>query len=534
MGKKAIEWLNNAIFYQIYPASFYDSNSDGIGDIPGIIKKLDYIKNLGCNALWINSCFESPFQDAGYDISDHYKIAPRYGTNDEMKKLFKEASKLDIHVLLDFVPGHTSIQHKWFKESCKAEENKYTNWYIWTDSIRESNPDDFTTVNGYAERDGNFVTNYYYCQPALNYGFANPDPDMPWQLPHNHPDILALKQEMTDILRYWLDMGADGFRIDMPFSIIKNDNNWSHSIDFWREIRKMLDGEYPEAVLISEWGSPIHSNKAGFHADFMLQFHCEGYTSLFRNEDYMNNEIQGNSFFNQEGKGNIIDFLIEYMDHYKKIKKEGYIALPSGNHDITRISLGRTEDEIKLVFVFLLTMPIIPFIYYGDEIGMNYIPDLVSKEGGYKRTGSRTPLQWSNEKNAGFSDAPEDELYLPVDYDENAPNIANQLEHENSILNTIKKLIRIRKENPALQADGNFIPLYAEEKKYPFVYLRSLGKKKVLIAVNPSKKSATANFRLPKADALMELKMVNGIRYKENKGILTIQMKGLSYGIFYC
>jgi maltose alpha-D-glucosyltransferase/alpha-amylase len=165
---------------------------------------------------------------------------------------------------------------------------------------------------------------------------------------------------------------------------------------------------------------------------------------------------------------------------------------------------------------------------------MKYQADLVSKEGGYKRTGSRTPLQWSSEKNAGFSDAPEEQLYLPLDYDENAPNIADQLEHENSILNTVKKLIRIRKENPALQADGNFTPLYAEEKKYPFVFLRSLGKKKVLIAINPSHKNSTANFRLPKADALMELKMVSGIRYKENKGIITIQMKGLSYGIFYC
>jgi glycosidase len=534
MGKNGIEWLNNAVFYQIYPPSFYDSDSDGIGDIKGIIEKLVYIKELGCNALWINPCFESPFNDGGYDISDYYKVAPRYGTNNDMKDLFKESAKLDIKVCLDFVPGHTSINHKWFKESCKAEINKFTNWYIWTDSVREYNPPGFSTVNGYAERDGNYITNYFYCQPALNYGFANPDPDMPWQLPTNHPDIIALKKEMTDILRYWLDMGADGFRVDMPFSLIKNDKNWSQTMDLWQEIRKMFEKDYPEAVLISEWGSPLHAVKAGFHADFLLQFHNEGYTSLFRSECSLYSDIEGNSFFNKRGKGNITDFLDEFMEHHKKIKKDGYIALPSGNHDITRISLGRTEDEIKLAFVFLLTMPVIPFIYYGDEIGMNYIEELTSKEGGYQRTGSRTPMQWTKEKNAGFSKADKKELYLPVDYDENAPCVSEQTKHENSILNTVKKLLIIRNENPALQADGNFIPLYAEENKYPLVYLRTLGKKKVLIAINPSGKNATAHFKLPKADTLMELKMVNGIRYKENKGLVTIQMKELSYGIFYC
>ena len=172
MPSKYPEWLEEALFYQIYPQSFYDSNGDGTGDIQGIIDKLDYIESLGVNAIWINPCFASPFGDAGYDVSDYYTVASRYGKNDDLAKLFRAAQERGIRVCLDLVPGHTSIEHPWFKESCQAEENEFTNRYIWTDSVFERDLDGLKTVNGYAERDGNFVTNFYYCQPALNYGFA--------------------------------------------------------------------------------------------------------------------------------------------------------------------------------------------------------------------------------------------------------------------------------------------------------------------------------------------------------------------------
>ena len=137
-GEKTMsKWLNNAVFYEIYPQSFNDTNGDGIGDFNGIIEKLDYIKELGCNAIWINPCFESPFGDAGYDVSDYCKAAPRYGTNEDLKRVFEEAHKRDMHVLLDLVPGHTSVEHKWFRESMKAEKNEFTDRYVWTDSIWE-------------------------------------------------------------------------------------------------------------------------------------------------------------------------------------------------------------------------------------------------------------------------------------------------------------------------------------------------------------------------------------------------------------
>ena len=168
-------WLENAIFYEIYPQSFMDSNNDGIGDFKGIIQKLDYIKELGCNAIWMNPCFDSPFGDAGYDVADYYKAAPRYGTNDDLKLLFEEVHKRGMHILLDLVPGHTSTEHKWFKESLKAEKNEFSDRYVWTDSIWEE-PEGMGCIRGISDRDGSCAVNFFSHQPALNYGFYNPDP----------------------------------------------------------------------------------------------------------------------------------------------------------------------------------------------------------------------------------------------------------------------------------------------------------------------------------------------------------------------
>mgnify|MGYP000065528992 FL=1 len=180
--KKQPEWLDKAVFYEIYPQSFRDTNADGIGDFNGIIEKLDYIKELGCTALWLNPCFLSPFGDAGYDVEDYYTVAPRYGTNEDLVHLFEEAHKRQMHVLLDLVPGHTAVTCKWFKESMKAEKNQYTDRYVWTDSAWES-PENMATIRGISDRDGSCVVNFFSHQPALNYGFYQPDPSKKWQQP---------------------------------------------------------------------------------------------------------------------------------------------------------------------------------------------------------------------------------------------------------------------------------------------------------------------------------------------------------------
>ena len=177
-GRKCPEWLEKAVFYQIYPQSFKDSNGDGIGDFGGIMEKLDYIRELGCTALWLNPCFMSPFMDGGYDISDYFRTAPRYGTNEDLKRLFEEVHRRGMHILLDLVPGHTSVEHPWFKESCRAEKNAFTDRYVWTDSIWEE-PEGGSCIRGISERDGSCVVNYFSHQPALNYGYYKPVPAKP-------------------------------------------------------------------------------------------------------------------------------------------------------------------------------------------------------------------------------------------------------------------------------------------------------------------------------------------------------------------
>ena len=163
---KRPEWLDSAVFYEIYPQSFKDTDGDGIGNINGITEKLPYIKELGCTAIWINPCFDSPFGDAGYDVRDYFKVAPRYGTNDDLVRLFDEAHRLDMHILLDLVPGHTSWEHPWFRESMKAERNEFTDRYVWTDSIWES-PDGYGSLRGISDRDGSCAVNFFTHQPAL-------------------------------------------------------------------------------------------------------------------------------------------------------------------------------------------------------------------------------------------------------------------------------------------------------------------------------------------------------------------------------
>ena len=478
-------WLESAVFYNIYPQSFFDSNNDGIGDLRGITQKLDYVRDMGFSAIWLNPFYESPFRDAGYDVTDFYKVAQRYGNNSDFKNLCVEAHKRGIKVCIDLVIGHTSLECEWFKKSCLPEKNEFSNRYIWTDQWEKNYKGN--CIGGYGQRDGMYMKNFFYCQPALNYGFANID-DPSWQLPPEHEDCVATKNEMKKIMEYWIALGADGFRVDMASSIIKNDYDYSATIKFWNEIRAMFDEKYPECVLISEWSDPSYAIKAGFHIDFLIHFFSPAYTMLFRAEKGRNcNDIYlGDSFFNKDGNGDIEDFLFDYLRHYESTKGKGYISLPTGNHDLPRISYRRDKKEIEIVYAFILTMPGIPFVYYGDEIGMSYMENLPSKEGGFNRTGARTPMQWSNDVNAGFSKADKKDLYLPVE--EDSVNVQDQLNVEDSLLNTTKNLIKLRKSSRALCADGDIEFLNRKYNGYPLVYKRASGEDEYIICINPTDK----------------------------------------------
>lgn len=476
MSANQPEWLDNAIFYEIYPQSFNDTNGDGIGDFNGIIEKLDYIKELGCNALWLNPCFKSPFGDAGYDVSDYYTAAPRYGTNEDLKRLFEEVRKRDMHILLDLVPGHTSVEHEWFKQSMKAEKNKYTDRYVWTDSVWEE-PEGMGCIRGISDRDGSCAVNFFSHQPALNYGFYDPDPAKKWQQSPEDEGPKATLEELKNIMRFWLEMGCDGFRVDMAGSLVKNDRDGRGTIKLWQNVREFLDSEFPAAAMVSEWGEPDKSLQGGFHMDFLLHFGPSRYNDLFRCEE---------PFFSERGKGDISAFAEKYKENYEKSDRKGLICIPSGNHDMDRLARSIQGDSLKLAFAFLLSMPGAPFIYYGDEIGMRYVENLTSVEGGYGRTGSRSPMQWDDSVNAGFSSAPKEKLYIPQDESADSPTVSAQLADENSLLNEIKRLIKIRQSHKALQSKGEIEFVYAEKDSYPFAYLRTGGDEKILVIINPA------------------------------------------------
>jgi glycosidase len=538
MKRPVPSWLSSAIFYEIYPQSFRDSNGDGIGDLPGVIEKLDYIQSLGCTAIWLNPCFVSPYGDAGYDVADFYKVGKRYGNNADLKRLFAEAHQRGMKVCLDLVAGHTSTDHPWFKESAKPKKNKYSNWYIWTDNGWKGPGGKLEGIKGCYERDGVYVSNFFAFQPALNYGFAHPDPAQPWQLPVDHPDVKAVRREMMKIMRYWLDLGADGFRVDMAASLVKGDDDFKETMSFWRDVRKVYDREYPEAVLIAEWSYPMLAIQAGFHIDFMIHFNTPAYTTLLRHEahrDVFRNAPEtgyGHSFFDRSGEGNITDFLDIYLEHYHATKELGFISVPTGNHDLGRLATDRSQAELEVVFACLMTMPGIPYIYNGDEIGMKHIAGLPSKEGGFGRTGARTPMQWDSTRNAGFSSAAANKLYLPLDPAKNRPTVARQTADKKSLLNHVKRLAALRKKTPALGGAGAFTPVYAQAKKCPFVYLRSLNGQKILVAVNPSQKPVKITLDAPALGNDFELIMGRGARLRVVKGRHDLEMKGISYGIF--
>ena len=546
------EWAKNAVFYQIYPQTFYDSDGDGIGDLQGIISKLDYVKSLGVDAIWFNPFFDSPFLDAGYDIRNYYQIAPRYGTNDDARQLFEEAHKRGMHVIFDYVISYTAIDHPWFVESQKQENNKYSNSYIWTETNWVDPPREFagSFIKGYGQRNGQFMRNFYWCQPALNFGFSNPDPTQPWQLPVNHPDVLAMREDLKDVLRFWMDMGADGFRADMAGALVKTravrgneqffNTNENATKLFWREIRQLLEKEYPRGFMVAEWSYPADALDNCFHVDFFHWF--DGYNDLFQKESWriLNGVSEGHSYFDAEGKGTITAFLKSYMDQYKKTMGKGYISLPLGNHDNARLGNRRSDKELEIIYAFGFTMPGVPFLYYGNEIGMRQLPgNWPQVEGAYQpRNGARTPMQWSNGKNLGFSTADASKLYLPVDPSPDAPNVEAQEKDPNSLLNKTRSLIKLRHSEPALANYAEFVPIYpaadaSSPDVYPFVYARAAGKDVVLVMLNPKAEASEATFNINVK--FKKTKLLAGdhfdIKYNKQNGEMTIHMPPTSYAI---
>lgn len=557
------EWLRDGVIYQVYPSSYKDSDGNGIGDIRGVISELDYIESLGVRAIWFNPLFVSGWIDGGYDVIDFYRVDPRFGTNNDMVELIEKAHAKGIKVMLDLVAGHTSDKHPWFIQSSQDTNLQYSDYYIWSDRLPDAKAEkDLETMlkdPNYMQntigkwmkseypRNKFYMKNFYACQPSLNYGYANPDPSRPWEQGVDAPGPKAVRQELKDIIAFWYGKGVDGFRVDMANSLVKNDKDKKEIMNLWREIREWSDKNYPDHVLMAEWGSPKYCLAAGYNIDMDLNS-----TKAHNRRMYFDRKHQadGGSYFSLDGgqpsvrdlygnawpedkidsKTTAAEMLKEYYDYFtdclESTETMGYFATITGNHDHLRINMGarNTPDQLKVMLTWVLTMPM-PILYYGDEIGMRSLVDLPNVEGanhnGKERSGARTPMQWTSGETAGFSTCSPDKLYLPVctewspatsypqylDWKKNFEagkvkpiakgeiTVESQDKDPESILNWTRELIALRKSSEALWADSKFIPVFNESQPYPMVYLRSNGKETFLIALNPTgtRKSLTLN-----------------------------------------
>ncbi len=538
-------WLSEAVFYQIYPSSFQDSDGNGIGDIPGIISRLDYIKSIGVTAIWLNPVYVSGWTDGGYDVIDFYKVDPRFGTNSDLVELVNQAHARGIKVVMDLVAGHSSDQNEWFLQSKEAPNLRYSDYYIWPSFKPETGSNVQMQGGGTllskfvatdAPRGPYYIKNFFDTQPALNFGFANPDPSHPWEQAVDAPGPKAMRRELKNIMSFWMDKGVDGFRVDMAASLVKNDDDKSETIKLWKEdFVKWFDQEYPEGILIAEWFNPAQSTEAGFDLDFFCHDGQYNYSTLF----FYGRRGRGGQeptppYFDKAGGGGLQTWYNLYKYQYDSVQGKGYVSMPSGNHDFNRLCTeGRTSpEELKVAMTFFLTMPGVPFIYYGDEIGLKQNPAAPPTEGSGGRAGCRIPMLWDGTANAGFSTAPIEKIYIPQDPNPERMTVEKAEADPASLLNYVRGLLRLRKEVKALGADASWRLVSSLEQPYPMVYERRLGSERCYVVINPSAKAVSVT--LPSEAAKPEIIGGNYKKcsYKQGRKGDTINISATSAAIF--
>ena len=538
-------WLSEAVFYQIYPSSFQDSDGNGIGDIPGIISRLDYIKSIGVTAIWLNPVYVSGWTDGGYDVIDFYKVDPRFGTNSDLVELVNQAHARGIKVVMDLVAGHSSDQNEWFLQSKEAPNLRYSDYYIWPSFKPETGSNVQMQGGGTllskfvatdAPRGPYYIKNFFDTQPALNFGFANPDPSHPWEQAVDAPGPKAMRRELKNIMSFWMDKGVDGFRVDMAASLVKNDDDKSETIKLWKEdFVKWFDQEYPEGILIAEWFNPAQSTEAGFDLDFFCHDGQYNYSTLF----FYGRRGRGGQeptppYFDKAGGGGLQTWYNLYKYQYDSVQGKGYVSMPSGNHDFNRLCTeGRTSpEELKVAMTFFLTMPGVPFIYYGDEIGLKQNTTAPPTEGSGGRAGCRIPMLWDSSANAGFSSAPIEKIYIPQDPNPDRMTVEKAEADPASLLNYVRGLLRLRKEVKALGADASWRLVSSLEQPYPMVYERRLGSERCYVVINPSAKAVSVT--LPSEAAKPEIIGGNYKKcsYKQGRKGDTINISATSAAIF--
>ena len=497
-------WWKHAVIYEIYPRSFQDTNADGMGDLNGITSRLDYLKDLGVNAIWITPFYPSPQIDYGYDISNYTAIDPDYGSMADFDRLVKEAKKRDIRVILDFVINHTSDQNAWFKESRSSRDNPKRDWYIWRDGKNGGPPNNWLSWFGGSAWTLDSKTNQYY----YHY-FYTEQPDLNWRSPQ-------VKKAMFDVVRFWLDRGVSGFRIDavsrlyedpnlhndliLPGHNVYGDPNIEHKYtdnlpevhDTLRELRDVVDRYPGHPVLISEADEPNIAELTRMYGSKLDEIQLP---MDFQIADV--NQLSAPRFR-------------KLLDEVEQNSAGGWPHYFFSNHDQPRqwdrYGDGKHNDQIAKLMAALLLMPrATPQMYYGEELGMRTTPparrqdvhDPIGKKGWPEekgRDGERTPMQWDTAKNAGFSGAAKTWLWIPPSA--TRYNVAVESKDPNSILNFYKKLIALRRSNPAVR-DGSYITLNPDDPSV-LSFLRKGEGTAVLVALNMSAQPQKMKFDLSK------------------------------------
>ena len=477
-------WWRDGVIYQIYPRSFADSNNDGIGDLPGITQKLDYLADLGVDAIWLSPINPSPDVDYGYDVSDYKSIDPKFGSMSDFDELVNQAHARGIKVILDLVLNHTSDQHPWFVESKRSTDNPKRDWYLWRKSPDGSQkpPNNWQSVFGGKGWEFDEMTGEWYYHM-----FCKEQPDLNWRNP-------AVRAEMMNTFRFWADRGVDGFRLDVfneyfkdaqfrdnpykigirPFDqqVHQYDADQPEMISVVEEIRSTLDG-YPERYAVGETFLAEPARAAEYCAPGRL--HASFNFTFLKN------------------RWNPAGFLKSILDWDSMLTEGSWPNYVLNNHDVrrsaTRYRAPQNDERLKVAAGLLLTLRGTPFLYYGEEIGMRdislsraEIQDPVGKR--YwpiiaGRDGCRSPMQWSDQPNAGFSIS---KPWLKVHPNFLDRNVARQKADSRSLLNFYRTLLALRKATPALQK-GMFVPLTYEPQQV-MGYLRQYENQTILVALN--------------------------------------------------
>jgi maltose alpha-D-glucosyltransferase / alpha-amylase len=530
-------WFKSAVFYEIHIRAFFDGNGDGSGDFRGLTEKLDYLQWLGIDCIWLLPFYKSPLRDGGYDIADFYSIHPDYGTVDDVRIFIEAAHSRGIRVIADLVMNHTSSDHEWFQQARSSPDNPYRDWYVWSDTPKkyedariifiDTEPSNWTWDE---QAQAYYWHRFFAHQPDLNY---------------DNPEV---QDEMLRVLRFWLDLGLDGFRLDaVPYLYERegtNGENLAETHEYLRRVRAEIDANYPDRVLLAEanqWPADVVQYFGDQGDECHMAFHFPVMPRMFmsvRREDAtpiyeilrqtpaIPENCQWGLFLRNHDELTLEMVTDEERDYmYSEYAKDPRMKLNLGIRRRLAPLLDMGRDEIELMTAILFSLPGSPVLYYGDEIGMGdnvYLGD---------RDGVRTPMQWTSDRNGGFSKADFAQLYLPplMDpvYGYQAINVEAQLRHATSLLRWTRRFIALRKEHP-LFGLGDYKPLSPSNTRI-FAHIRTYEDDVILCVHNVARSAQAVELDLSEYEGYFPVELYGGSRFPrigELPYLLTLAPRG--------